>query len=61
MLKNPYKATRFYYDSHDCNSNSKYLLHEGYLSSSEGYNVLLVGLFQHICLQYLKQLLQRLG
>jgi hypothetical protein len=49
MLKNPCKATGFDYDSHDCNTNGKCILHEGWLAKLEGYKVSLAGLFQHIC------------
>src|SRR4030065_912917 len=49
MLKNPCKATRFYYDSHDCKSNSKCILQEGWLASLEGFAVPLAGLFHLIC------------
>jgi hypothetical protein len=50
MLKNPCKATKFYYDSHDCKSSSECILQEGWLASLEGFAVSLAGLFQHICL-----------
>ena len=50
MLKNPCKPTRFYYDSHDCNSNGKHILQGGWLTSLEGFAVSVAGLFQHICL-----------
>ncbi len=49
VLKNPCKATRFYYDSHDCKSNSKCILQEGWLASLEGFAVPLAGLFHLIC------------
>jgi hypothetical protein len=49
MLKNLCKATRFHYDSHDCNSNGKSILQEGWLASLKGFKVSLAGLFQHIC------------
>jgi hypothetical protein len=60
MLKNPCKATRFHYNSHGCNSNSKCILHEGWLASLKGFKVSLAGLFHHICLPYQKQVLQHL-
>ncbi len=37
MLKNFCKATRFYFDSHDCNSNCKCILQEGWLASPKGF------------------------
>ena len=49
MLKNPCKVTRFHYDLHDCNSNGKSILQEGWLASLKGFKVSLAGLFQHIC------------
>ncbi len=57
MLKNPCKATGFYYDSHGCNLRQGYLT-KGWLAMLKGYEVSLEGLFQHICLPYQKQVLQ---
>jgi hypothetical protein len=60
MLKNSCKATKFYYDSHGCKSNSKCILQEGWLASLEGFAVSLAGLFHHICHLY-RIRSQRLG
>ena len=60
MLKNSCKVTGFDYDSHDCYTNVERVLQEGWLATREGYEVSLAGLFQHICLPYQKQFLQRL-
>jgi len=57
MLKNPCKATGFYYDSHDCKLKARYFV-KGWLAMLKGYEVSLAGLFQHICLPYQKQVLQ---
>jgi hypothetical protein len=59
MLKNPCKATRFYFDSHDCRHNYLYIKTAGWLALLMGYEVLLAGLFQHICLRKSKKVLQR--
>jgi len=59
MLKNPCKATRFHYDSHDKHPPESpldkgglrrvYILQEGWLASLKCVKVSLAGLFQHIC------------
>jgi len=61
MLKNPSKATRFNYDTHDCTFHVQCILQQGWLAISEGYKVLLAGLFHHICLPKVKQFLQLVG
>jgi hypothetical protein len=64
MLKNPCKATGFYYDSHDCNLKARYFGKRLGLVMLKGYEACppqadkLAGLFQHICLPYQKQVLQ---
>jgi len=50
MLKNPAKAIKFYYDTHDCTFNLWCILQKGWLAKLKGYKVSLVGLFHHICL-----------
>lgn len=50
MLKNPCKATRFHFNTHECTVNCKCTLQERWLAMLNGYKVLLAGLFQHICL-----------
>jgi hypothetical protein len=70
MLKNPSKATRFNYDTHDNTPLNPPLkgglrgvciLQEGWLAIPEGYKVSLAGLFHHICLPNVKQFLQLVG
>jgi hypothetical protein len=50
--ENPLQSDKICYDSHDCKSNSKCILQEGWLASLEDFAVSLAGLFQHICLLY---------
>jgi hypothetical protein len=60
MLKNPFKATRFYFDSRDKHPPKSPLdkgglrgvctLQERWLARLKGHKVLLEKLFQHICL-----------
>ena len=72
MVKNPRKATRFNYDTHDNTPLESPLnkgglrgvlciLQEGWLAIPEGYKVSLAGLFHHICLPNVKQFLQLVG
>jgi len=61
MLKNPSKATRFNYDTHDCTFHVQCILREGWLAIPEGYKVSLAGLFHHIYLPNVKQFLQLVG
>ena len=61
MLKNPSKAKRFNYDTHDCTFHVQCILQEGWLAVPENYKVSLAGLFHHICLPNVKQFLQLVG
>jgi hypothetical protein len=61
MLKNPSKATRFNYDTHECTLHVQCNLQKGWLAIPEGYKVSLAGLFHHICLPNVKQFLQLVG
>jgi hypothetical protein len=47
MLKNPVKATRNYYDTHDCKSHE--CVDRGWLALQKVSKESLDGLFQHIC------------
>jgi hypothetical protein len=49
MLKNPYKATIFHSDTHDCELHGECLLSPGWLTTLRAYESL-VWLFQHVCL-----------
>ena len=49
MLKNPVKAKRIYYDTHDCKSHGKCILDRGWLAIQKVSKESLDGLFQHIC------------
>jgi hypothetical protein len=48
MLKNPVKATRNYYDTHDCKSH-EVCVDRGWLALQKVSKESLDGLFQHIC------------
>lgn len=50
MLKNPGKATKIYYDTHDCKSHSKCFLDRGWQAKMEVCKESLAGVFHHICL-----------
>ncbi len=41
MLKNLFKATIFYYDTHECRYNFKFILNKGWLASLKDNKVLL--------------------
>jgi hypothetical protein len=41
MLKNLFKATIFYYDTHECRHNFKFILNKGWLASLKDNKVLL--------------------
>ncbi len=41
MLKNLFKATIFYYDTHKCRHSFKCILKKGWLASPKDYKVLL--------------------
>jgi len=51
MLKNPCKATRFLFNTHECTFNDKSNMQEGWPAKLKRYEVLLAGLFQHISSQ----------
>jgi hypothetical protein len=50
VLKNLFKATRFYFNSRDRTFNVLCILKKGWLARLKGHKVLLEKLFQHICL-----------
>ena len=52
MLKNPVKATKYYYDIHDCKSHGKCVLDGDWLAMQKVSKESLDGLFQHICPVY---------
>ena len=61
MLKNLFKATRFYFNSRDRTFNVLCILKKGWLARLKGNKVLLEKLFQHICPPKQENVLQLVG